>query len=295
MSLIKLLLKEDVRVFDAKKLLRGDIVEPIKDSDTIRVYHGFNRFNDAYEVCKHGMSGSDRASRLYSYEYVNNPQGLFVTIDFKTAKKFVGAYPPSVIIEFSSKASDLEAPSWKSGGYTVQGGYSQQFENNEDRENEKMRRKSLVLAISKHSYIKDSDDPLMADYLLNSAEYQALFRGDLNPNMIKYVWVTMGDTINRKFERITVKEFLKNFVVYYTKEYSSKENLLLKPKDTFSWELLIKNAMNKNNGLTEEYIRDTFEYMLQSENVRNLLVYMNMRQVEEALGKKYDPFLMEFK
>lgn len=95
MSLLNILLKEDVRVFNAKKLYGENATEPIKDSDTIRVYHGFRDFNDTYEACKIGLSGTDRTKRIYSYEYVNNPQGLFVTINFKTAKEFTGAYPPN--------------------------------------------------------------------------------------------------------------------------------------------------------------------------------------------------------
>ena len=92
---------------------------PLSDSEVIRVYHGFNKFDDAEKVLKNGLSGKEKARRIYSYESGNNPYGLFVSVNFKVAKDFCHS---GVVIEFSTKVSDLDAPIWVGGrSYFVQG------------------------------------------------------------------------------------------------------------------------------------------------------------------------------
>jgi hypothetical protein len=49
---------------------------PLHDSETIRVYHGFNDFKDVEIILKNGLSGKENARRIYSYEIGNNPYGL---------------------------------------------------------------------------------------------------------------------------------------------------------------------------------------------------------------------------
>ena len=45
----------------------------LKDSDYIRVFHGFRDMEDAIAACRYGISGKSRVGRVYSYEADNNP------------------------------------------------------------------------------------------------------------------------------------------------------------------------------------------------------------------------------
>ena len=122
MKLRKLINEELNSFLDEVKYINPKDYEnykPIKDSDTIRVYHGFYSFNDVQKVLSTGLSGKEKARRIYSYESGNNPNGLFVSVDFKVASKFATS---GVVIEFSTKVFDLEAPIWVDGrSYFVQG------------------------------------------------------------------------------------------------------------------------------------------------------------------------------
>ena len=76
-------------------------LKPLKDSDTIIVYHGFYSNNDVKIALTKGLSGQEIARRVYSYESGNNPKGLFVSIDFNVVKRrFAGS---GIIIEFATK------------------------------------------------------------------------------------------------------------------------------------------------------------------------------------------------
>jgi hypothetical protein len=125
---------KEVRVLNPDILLLTK-EEPLKDNDTIRVYHGFNDFDDAIIAVKYGLSGKEKARRIYSYEANNNPYGLFVTLDFEKAKDF--SHPRKdgtvVVFELNVKVSDLEAPVWPGGAFTTPGQYSQYWEDEEER------------------------------------------------------------------------------------------------------------------------------------------------------------------
>lgn len=88
------LLKEDLKYinpgFQAEK-------DPLKDTDKIVVYHGFEQLSNAQTVAHFGLTGRILAPRIYSYEHGNNPKGWFVTIDFEKAKSFGHS---GVIVEF---------------------------------------------------------------------------------------------------------------------------------------------------------------------------------------------------
>lgn len=160
-----------------------DSQSPLKNSDTIRVYHGFDDPNLLAEILTKGISGDRRAFRRYSYEGNNNPKGLFVSPILNTSKEF-GDY----IIEFHSRISDLESPVWPSGSFTVQGQMSQYWKDDAERTKayQELRRKhseSEVEAIYK------SDKPEVAASLFSYSEPQALFRGNLNANSIRAVWM----------------------------------------------------------------------------------------------------------
>lgn len=181
-----------------------DTQSPLKDNKTIRVYHGFNDAKDLANTLIHGLSGSRRAKRLYSYEASNNPRGLFVTIDFNAAKRF-GAY----VIEFHAKVSDLEAPVWKGGNYTIQGGYAQYYKDEDERKRDQAQLRKDQ-AQSPHKAISKSDRPDVAHRLFDYSENQALFTGDLNHNSIRAVWISSNPKrVSQTYKRYSPKQALR--------------------------------------------------------------------------------------
>jgi hypothetical protein len=184
---------------------------PILDNETIRVYHGFNRFEDVETVLKNGLSGKERARRIYSYESGNNPYGLFVTVDFDVVKRNFAH--SGVIIEFSTKVSDLEAPVWVGGrSYFVQGEYTKSFKDMDEREQQRLINRQKA-GESPYDYISKSDRPELADVIFDNPERQALYVGDLNPNMIKAVWYNevlhKERRTNGEWVRLSRKQFIK--------------------------------------------------------------------------------------
>jgi hypothetical protein len=215
------------------RLIDLDKQEPLKDTDTLRVYHGFYSYNDVKEILKSGLSGKQKARRVYSYEAGNNPKGLFITADFNVAKRNFAS--SGVIIEFTCKVSDLEAPVWAGGRYFHQGEYAKSFTDwdwskmtSKQREEELLRRRELA-GKSEYEFIRNSDRPELAESLYNSSEYQALFIGDLDPNMIKYIWYKdkNNSMYSDSWQKYTRKDFINkfkidtnigNYIVYYPKD-----------------------------------------------------------------------------
>lgn len=180
---------------------------PLRDDQTIRLYHGFNRLDDALIACTHGLSGKTYAQRIYSYESNNNPKGLFVTPNLTTAKEF-----GRVVIEIHAKVSDLESPVWPGGSFTVQGQMSQNFRDDNDREDRRLSDREFHKK-SSDDYISKSDRPELAA-TLTGGERQALYLGDLNANSIRAVWVGSemleGDyDYKRAFVRLSRNDFIK--------------------------------------------------------------------------------------
>mgnify|MGYP000055188431 CR=1 FL=1 len=191
---------------EVKIIGRGIPKKPLSDSDTIRVYHGAYDLGTVVQALKYGLTGDIRADRRYSYEANNNPRGLFVTPDLDVAKEF-GPY----IIEFHTRVGDLEAPVWPGGSFTVQGQISPTFSDEEEREAERIAQKERISKdAAKH--IMQSDSPDVAFWLMDAGESQALFRGDLNRNSIRAVWVsTAPDRMRRPYRRMKPREFLKEY------------------------------------------------------------------------------------
>jgi hypothetical protein len=219
--------------------------KPLKDTDVLRLYHGFYDSHHAIEFCKYGVSGKSFANRNYSYESNNNPYGLFVTLDFNVAKQFSSPVGnTAVIIEFQTSANNLEAPIWPGGSYTVQGQYSQYWNGDTfkdkmlDRERGRGETKDKILQSTNPDlvYIKQSDRPELAFSLFNTSEAQALFIGDLNPNMIRAVWVYEGTSSPKHgtFSRFSVKDFLKKYEFKLTVKNSKSGNKVYKPNEEWS-------------------------------------------------------------
>jgi len=196
--------------------------DPIKEDDVLTVYHGFNKLDDALVTAKFGLSGKVRARRIYSYESGNNPKGLFVSIDIENIKR--GGFSGGVIIEFATKVKDLDAPTWVGGrSYFVQGEYTKSFKDEDERKQQQLANRERA-SKSDVPAISQSDRPELAETLFQNAEKQALYTGDLNPNMIRAFWV--NDTllkerrIDGSWERISPRQFMKK---YYTKENTEEK------------------------------------------------------------------------
>jgi hypothetical protein len=187
---------------------------PISDSESIRVFHGFYDLKDVETIMKKGLSGKQRPDRLYSYEFSNNPNGLFVSILFRIAKRFATS---GVIIEFSTKISDLESPVWVGGrSYYVPGEYTESFKDLDEREQQRLINRQKA-GEDPFEHISKSDRPELAETIFNNDEHQALYTGNLNPNMIKNVWY--NEVLHK--EKLTNGEWVK----YSRKDFINKLNI----------------------------------------------------------------------
>jgi hypothetical protein len=127
--------------------------QPLRDNDTIRVYHGTSDFETVFTAVTRGISGDRPVARRYSYESNNNPRGLFVSPDMKTVKDF-GDY----VLEFHTRVSDLESPVWPNGTFTVQGQMSGIFHDQAERELERLRVRGIYTN-DDLDVIRNSDRP----------------------------------------------------------------------------------------------------------------------------------------
>lgn len=264
--------------------------EPIRDTDKIRVYHGFSSHSTRYALhaLVHGLSGQIRAKRIYSYESGNNPKGLFVSTNFDVVKRnFAGS---GIIIEFDTSVENLEAPVWKGqDSYFVQGQYTQSFKDDEERNQEILRKRELYREkdpedhYGKHR-ISKSDRPELADSIFNNSERQALFIGNLNPNEIKTVWFNEGyfyrNRTNEPWVRYSRKEFLRKYG-HELKNIEIPEemnNKIFKPNDDFSMEKLEQRAKEEMWDInilidllkTDSYYQNMFLYPKQLKQFKEL-------------------------
>ena len=220
-------------------------------------------------MAKFGLTGKEKAKRQYSYEFGNNPKGLFVSVDFNIVKQNFAH--GGVIVEFATKVSKLEAPVWVGGrSYFVQGEYTKSFKDDEEREQQQLQNREKHKQ-SKYSAIANSDRPELAWALYDGPEKQALFVGDLNPNMIRAFWVNeklrKERLTNGKWERLSRDEFLKRYdkdeflkfkqAVHrpgketeyqdmYTDSYYDKKHKLFMPAENFSEEELRKRLKKED-------------------------------------------------
>lgn len=180
--------------------------EPLRDDQSVRVYHGTPAPEVVLAALTRGISGGSHVVRTYSFEQNNNPRGLFVSPDIKTAKEF-GDY----IIEFHSRVRDLESPVWPNGTFTSQGGMSGVFSDEQEREMERMAKRNHW-SQSDIDYISSSDRPEVAAMFLHAGERQALFTGDLNANSIRAVWVSRDPSrVGQQFDRVSPREFIEMY------------------------------------------------------------------------------------
>lgn len=264
------------------KYIYPDARSPLKDSDTIRVYHGVNDVADVYRIFQRGLSGQERADRRYSYEANNNPKGLFVTISLDVAKYFA-----SYILEIHTKVSDLEAPVWPGRGYTVQGQMAEYFNDEEDRERKRLLDREDAKK-SEYESIRDSDRPELARLLYQDTEQQALFVGNLDSNSVRAIWVNDNLKISPKyssFTRMTPKEFLKKFP-YKEEKYDPLmyKHRVLKPREKFNLDIFLDRMLNEyNSGKTKYNIsREDLIETLKGLDDSSLLVHIWPHQLKDA-------------
>ncbi|RYF10894.1 MAG: hypothetical protein EOO77_20575 [Oxalobacteraceae bacterium] len=257
--------------------------QPLKAGDTVRVFHGFRDKPDAIDACLHGLSGKERANRVYSYEFDNNPKGLFVTLSFKVAGEFGGT-----IIEFVADSGDLEAPVWPGGSYTVQGQMAQYFGHGaKGRANRNKRRRDARAETEKDfagrpdpeywQHVTNSDDMLTANMLLNSREYQALFVGDLHPKQIVAVYTRDQNSYDSPYTRHTVEEFIQGNPAD-PKRHSPKGDRLFSPNEPFNGDAFIQRINERFGGRNDRDMEPTLkglwaEVVKSKERVRTFMSY----------------------
>lgn len=228
---------------------------PLKKGDTVKVFHGFNNYNEAILAIKHGLSGAQKVPRVYSYESDNNPKGLFVTGKFKTATQFTGSYKYAVIIEFNAEYDELEAPVWPGGSWTGYGGYSQYFGwGPEGRRGRAKARKDAEKSTRDDQYkpewVKLSDNPHLADMLLNKGETQALYIGHLNPNRINAIYMKAYDNhiSQGDWQKISREEFLQKHETDLDPKHENKNrSKVFSPDEEFNPDLFKQRLTTKYN------------------------------------------------
>ena len=240
--------------------------QPLKDNDTIRVFHGFNKIDDAIHTIKYGLSGKQKAKRIYSYESGNNPNGLFVSINFNIAEKFAHS---KIIIEFTTKIADLEAPFWVGGrNYFIQGEYTKSFKDMSEREQQQLINRQSA-SQSPYTSISKSDRPELAQTIFDNPEQQALYVGNLNPNMIKRVWIKQ----NNNWIHVSPDQFSKQNKNHNFQNPFDYNEKLFKPNDNFTIQKLYNNLIKLDNNKNPEeshrdvifFIKEIFTSFYQSE------------------------------
>ena len=221
--------------------------DKITNNETIRVFHGCDNIEDALIFALYGVSGKSKVNRKYSYENGMNTNGLFVTTDFHIAKNNFSR--GGVIIEFSAHVSDLDTPVWnKQNTYFGVNSNPLPFKDREEREQQKLRYQNDV-SQSEYEYVRKSDNPALANMLFNNHEHQALFVGDLNPNMIKRFWVRNN---NDGWIKMSRNNFIKHFKDTkisndVMQEHDMPLHKLYKPnEDIISYNELVHRLLNYN-------------------------------------------------
>ena len=282
--------------------------EPLRDSESIVVYHGYSKFDEAILAAKFGLSGKERAKRIYSYESGNNPKGLFVSIDFGTVERqFSGG---GVIMEFSTKVSNLEAPVWVGGrSYFVQGEYTKSFKDDDERQQQQLANREKH-GESEYEAIRNSDRPELAWALFDGPEHQALFIGDLNPNMITGFWVNERLKNDRRtdgqWQRLSRKDFYKRYVNdenlktnylrkagssnpdydnpkrTYSDDYYNKESKWFQPAEDFTVEEF-KARLDKHGYDYDEVVNDYIKHW-DNDMMSTLFYPKQLEQVKKFYG-----------
>lgn len=247
--------------------------QPIKSGDTVKVFHGYRDLSDAVSAARYGLSGKMKADRNYSFEFDNNPYGLFVTLNLVSAEKFAsGSVHDQVIMEFVANVDELEPPVWPGGGYTVQGQMAQYFGHGGSG---KVARKQAQADRENDDYqpehVLQSDKKYLSS-LMTSGEYQALYVGHLSPDRITGFMVRPGGKnfhYKAPWERLTREEFIERYgrVKPKREDYSSER--IYGPNDDFNGDEFLKRMAEKNDTTVDQvdsYLRNFWRYVSGGQN-----------------------------
>lgn len=240
---------------------------PLHPNDSITLYHGFRSHSDAVQAARTGLSGAEKADRVYSYEYDNNPKGLFVTLSPQVAKNF-----GRTVMQFVTKVSELDLPVWPSGQYTVQGGMAEYFgrgpEGRRKRRDAQRREREKQFDWAGPA-VADSHDPAMALRLFCSGEYQALYVGHLNPADIICFLVDEGGGWTKR----SVEEIAQDHL-------DSKKEKIFSPNEPFDAEKMLAGIRQYAG---REDIEDSMEWM--KSLIKKAPVGRRVAAFDELLGR----------
>jgi hypothetical protein len=261
-----------------------DQIDPLKENEEIRVYHGFYSINDAINIALHGTSGKMRAKRVYSYESENNPRGMFITLDLKTAKKNFAAGTQPTVMQFVVKEDELEPPTWPGGGWTGQGQMAKYFYEHPAGSRlgriEKIKQDKEEAKQSKYKSISQSHRPELANLLFGS-EMQALFVGHLEANRIEGFHVQRQQKeyrrVNDPWEFISREQFIKEFSNNFNYERVADDNSkyrIFTPNQDFDWQQIAK------------YFNDKYRKSLETEvDVYNFIGVIMPKDFKKAMSR----------
>lgn len=271
-------------------------IDPIKKEDEFRVYHGFYNVNDAVNIALHGTSGKITTKRVYSYESENNPKGLFVTLNIKTAKKFAAGIQP-VVMQFVAKENELQPPTWPGNSWTGQGQMAQYFYQHPKGAKlgriEKIKQDQEEAKKSSYKAISQSNRPELANILFGS-EMQALFVGDLNSNRIEGFYVQRKQKeylrVDDPWEFLSTQQFIKEFKDNFNYKATTDERSqyrIFMPDQEFNWQQMAKyfNDKYKKNLNTEE---DVYRF-LKDALVGNFKITMKRDNFESIFSQYFWP------
>lgn len=88
---------------------------------------------------------------------------------------------------------------------------------------------------SEYSFVRDSDNQALADSIYNDIEHQALFIGDLSPNMIKRFWVlnSYGRFLPMKREQFLKLNQNKELTANSLRKHNNPQNKLYRPNEDY--------------------------------------------------------------
>lgn len=267
------------------------MTEPsLKDEETIRVFHGFDNFDDVERVLTYGLSGKERAKRIYSYEAGNNPYGLFVSVKMEVVTRHFAH--SGVIFEFSTKVSDLEAPIWVGGrSYFCPGEYTKSFKDLDEREQQRLINRKINLEHELEP-IKKSDRPELAETIFDNSERQALYIGNLNPNMIKYVWYNEILHKNRRTDGEWIKYTRKQFINKLKIKTKRSQFHLFLPTEDFDMNKII--SFYGENGTENPNFKSFIRHLLWAGDYELKEMRFFPKQIEQFKKLKSEGFFEKY-
>jgi hypothetical protein len=174
----------------------------------------------------------------------------------------------------------------------VPGEYTKSFKSLDEREQQRLINREISL---KHELepIKKSDRPELAETIFENPERQALYIGNLNPNMIKYVWYNEKLHKMRRTDGEWIRYNRKNFIKKLGID-TKRSNMFVSflPNDDFDMKKIID--LYKGDINNPDFKRFVKFYLEQSDDYRLKELDFFPKQInqikklrEEGFFKKY--------